>query len=335
MRPKLRPSLNTAARIVSLPVAALIASGVAGPAAAQDDPLHAVVTIGMIGDMVENVGGDCVTATTIMGPGIDPHLYQASARDVQSFQDADIIFYSGYALEGQLGDVLERFAETRPTIAVSPASIELGDLISVQDLYGIDPHLWMDVGLWSQITPTIADALIEMRPDCATAIEANTDGYQSQLAALHDWIGQSIGTIPEDHRTMVTAHDAFAYYGRAYGIDVIGIQGISTESEASVADIRETAETVVELGVPAVFVETTINPRTIQAVIDAATQRGHEVEIGGSLYSDAMGDDGTADGTYIGMMYANTHNIVDALGGTAPPLPDDLAEWAERWSVDQ
>lgn len=321
--------------IVFLPVAALVAAGYTGAANAQNDPVHAVVTIGMIGDVVENVGGDCVTATTIMGPGVDPHLYQASARDVRSFQDADIIFYSGYTLEGQLGDVLDRLSESRPTIAVSPESIDQDELISAQDDYGIDPHLWMDTGLWSRIAPTIADALIDLQPDCAAEIESNTDAYVTQLTALDDWIAQSIDTIPEDQRIMVTAHDAFAYYGRAYGIDVLGIQGISTESEASVADIRETAGTLAELGVPAVFVETTINPRTIQAVIDAADRREHEIEIGGSLYSDAMGDDDTADGTYIGMMYSNTVSIVDALGGTAPPLPDDLDAWADTWEIDR
>ncbi|WP_366654626.1 metal ABC transporter solute-binding protein, Zn/Mn family [Fodinicurvata sp. EGI_FJ10296] len=333
-----RIKLRLAPLARSLPL--MVLSAVAGTTVANadstpsnDTPLDVVVTIGMIGDVVKNVGGDCVTVTALMGPGVDPHLYQASARDVQAFRDAQVIFYSGYTLEGQLGDVLERFSETKPTVAVSPASIPPEELITVQDGSGNDPHLWMDAGLWSRIVPTIAGTMTELRPDCGDAIEANAASYAAQLAALDDWVHESVATIPEDRRTMITAHDAFAYYGRAYGIDVVGIQGISTEAEASVADIRETADMVAELGVPAVFVETTINPRTMQAVIDAARQGGHDVEIGGELYSDAMGDDGTASGTYIGMIHSNTVHIVDALGGTVPPLPDALAGWAEQWNL--
>jgi manganese/zinc/iron transport system substrate-binding protein len=321
-------------RLISLGVCIPLALGI-GSAGAQEEPIKAVVTIGMIGDVVRNVGGACVDVTAIMGAGVDPHLYKASARDVQTFQDADVIFYSGYSLEGQLGEVLNRFSETKPTIAVSPSSIEPADLITVQDVYGIDPHLWMDAGLWARIAPTIAATLGELRPDCADEIDARAERYAEQLAALDQWVKESVASIPEQQRVLVTAHDAFGYYGRAYGIEVAGIQGISTEAEASVADIRETAATVAELGVPAVFVESTINPRTIQAVIDAARQRGHEVEIGGQLYSDAMGEAGSVGGTYIGMIYENTKSIVEALGGTLPAFPDALRSWADEWDVAQ
>lgn len=304
------------------------------PAAAQEGPLNAVVTIGMIGDVVGNVGGDCVDVVAIMGPGIDPHLYEASAADVRTLQNADVIFYSGYSLEGQLGDVLARFGEQKPTVAVSPSSIDPGQLITVQDIYGIDPHLWMDVSLWSRIAPTIAETVSGLRPDCAETVAANAANYVDQLNALHGWVGDAVATIPEEQRSLVTAHDAFAYYGRAYGIEVTGIQGISTESEASVADIRATAELVAKSRVPAVFVESTINPRTIQAVVDAAREKGNAVEIGGELYSDAMGEAGTAGGTYIGMIFENTVNIVRALGGELPPLPVALSGWAEEWNVE-
>jgi manganese/zinc/iron transport system substrate-binding protein len=269
-----------------------------------------------------------------MGPGVDPHLYQASAGDVRLFQRADAILYAGYSLEGQLGEVLQRLGESRPTVAVAPASIDPGDLITVQDIYGIDPHLWMDVALWSQIGPTIATTLAEVAPDCAEAMHANAEDYRRQLAALHAWIGASVASIPDDQRVLVTAHDAFAYYGRAYGIDVRGIQGISTEAEAGIRDIRNVVDLVVELGVPAVFVETTINPRTIQAVIDAAADRGHEMRVGGALFSDAMGEPGTPEGTYIGMLYANTVQIVSALGGEPAPWPAELQPWAERFDVE-
>ncbi|MBB3192458.1 metal ABC transporter solute-binding protein, Zn/Mn family [Halomonas cerina] len=302
-------------------------------AMAQSSPVTSVTTIGMIADVAGEVGGECAEVTAIMGPGVDPHLYQASARDVATLQQAEQIFYSGYSLEGQLGEVLGRFAEITPTVAVAPASIDTADLITVQDVYGIDPHLWMDVSLWAKTIPTLAEAFIAQRPECEATIRTNAERYAAKLEALHAWIGESIATIPEEQRILVTAHDAFNYYGRAYGIEVAGIQGISTETETGVADIREMTEVVVERQVPAVFIESTINPRTVQAVIDAARQRGHAVEIGGELYSDAMGEAGTADGTYIGMLYTNTRHIVEALGGTPPALPAALADWATQWDI--
>ncbi len=297
-------------------------------------PANVVVTVGMIGDVVKNVGGECVEVTTIMGAGVDPHLYQASARDVRTFSNADIIFYSGYTLEGQLGDVLDRFAERKPTVAVSPNSIEPTELISVEGFYSIDPHLWMDVSLWAKIVPTIATSLSELNPDCAETFSANAEAYVIQLEGLHCWIAEAIATIPEKQRLMVTAHDAFGYYGRAYGLEVAGIQGVSTESEAGIADIRAMAELIAERNVPAVFIESTINPRTVQAVVDAAKQAGHEVKLGEALYSDAMGEEGTYGGTYIGMLYTNTRHITEALGGNLPPLHDELSAWASEWELD-
>ncbi|MEX1081767.1 MAG: zinc ABC transporter substrate-binding protein [Halofilum sp. (in: g-proteobacteria)] len=292
---------------------------------------QAVATIGMIGDVAQNVAGDCVAITTLMGPGVDPHVYEAKASDVSKLNGADAILYAGYSLEGQLGEVLERFGRRKPTVAVSPASIDPAQLISVQDIYGIDPHLWMDAALWSNIAPTIAETLADVVPDCADAMRGRADAYQDQLARLHEWMETSVASIPEAQRVLVTAHDAFNYYGRAYGIEVEGIQGISTESEAGIADIRAMAATIAEREVPAVFIESTINPRTVQAVIDAAAERGHEVELGGELFSDAMGAAGTPQGTYIGMLRTNTMTIVQALGGTPAPWPEALSEWAKRW----
>lgn len=314
-----------------IPAGAVLAAAGGSAAPAQDRPVEVAATVGMIADVAQTVGGPCADVTAIMGPGVDPHLYQPSAGDVSTFRDADVILFAGYSLEGQLGDVLERFSETTPTVAVGPSSIDPGDLITVQDIYGIDPHLWMDASLWAQTVPTIAATLAELAPGCADAIAGRAEAYAAQLDALHAWVAESIATIPEDQRILVTAHDAFAYYGRAYGIEVAGIQGISTESEAGVADIREMAQTVAERRVPAVFIESTINPRTIQAVIDAAAERGHQVSIGGELLSDAMGEPGTAAGTYIGMIHGNTVTIAEALGGAPPPLPPALDAWAEQW----
>ncbi|WP_239495377.1 metal ABC transporter solute-binding protein, Zn/Mn family [Salinicola halophilus] len=297
-------------------------------------PLAVVATVGMVGEIAQRLGGDCVEVTTLMGSGIDPHLYRASAGDVYTLRNADLILYAGYSLEGQLGRVLGRFGEMKPTLGVAEASIDGDSLIRTQDAYGIDPHLWMDVGLWARLVPTIADAISEQRPACRAAVTANAATYARELEALDGWIHDSILTIPAGQRILVTAHDAFNYYGRAYAIEVVGIQGISTETETGIADIRNMASVVAERRIPAVFVESTINPRTTQAVIDAARRQGQPVEIGGELYSDAMGDDGTASGTYIGMLYANTQRIVAALGGEAPALPAALAPWATRWHLD-
>jgi manganese/zinc/iron transport system substrate-binding protein len=313
--------------------ASLLTLSVSSLPAAAIEPVNAVSTIGMLADVVANVGGECVDSAALMGPGVDPHLYQATARDVRTFQTADVIFYSGYHLEGQLADVLERLARRVDTLGVSEAAIPEDEIIRVQNGYGLDPHVWMDPGLWAKTVPVIAAKLAELNPDCADQIAANAAAYGEQIAALDAWATQATATIPQHHRILVTAHDAFNYFGRAYGIEVAGIQGISTESEAGVADIRHMAEMVAERGVPAVFVESTINPRTIQAVLDAAARQGHKIRIGAQLYSDAMGETGTPGGTYIGMIYENTSNITKALGGTPPPLPAALAGWAERWDI--
>jgi manganese/zinc/iron transport system substrate-binding protein len=294
----------------------------------------AVATIGMIADVAANVAGDCVGVEMMMGPGVDPHLYKASAGDVKSLQQADAILFSGYALEGQLGEVLEKLGERKATIAVGPAAIDPGDLIATQDVYGVDPHLWMDASLWSKTAPVIAETFADIAPDCAADMTSRAVAYGEQLTALHGWIEASIATIPKEQRVLVTAHDAFAYYGRAYGIEVSGVQGISTESEAGIADIRAMVDTVVERAIPAVFIESTINPRTIQAVIDAAAERGQTIKIGGELYSDAMGEPGTAGGTFVGMLVENTLTIVDALGGEPAPLPRTLLEWATKWNIE-
>ncbi|MEO1250018.1 MAG: zinc ABC transporter substrate-binding protein [Pseudomonadota bacterium] len=313
---------------------ALFAVVAVAPSAQAEDPPTALATIGMIADVASNVAGSCVTVDQLMASGVDPHLYRASASDVQAFQQADAIFYSGYSLEGQLGEVLEKLSESKPTVAVSPAAIPPADLITTQDVYGIDPHLWMDVSLWSKIAPTIAETLAEIAPDCAGDLKDRAEAYQTELSALHGWISDSVATIPQEQRILVTAHDAFAYYGRAYGIEVAGIQGISTESEAAVADIREMVDIVVARQVPAVFIESTINPRTIQAVIDSAAAEGQAVGIGGELFSDAMGAPDTAGGTYIGMLFENTMTLVQALGGEPMPLPAELQSWAEEWNVE-
>ncbi|MDZ7706885.1 MAG: zinc ABC transporter substrate-binding protein [Trueperaceae bacterium] len=308
-----------------------------GPALAQDGPVDApvrvVATVGMVGDTAATIGGACTDVVSLMGPGVDPHLYQATSGDVRQLSRADLILYGGLTLEGQLGDVLERLGERTSTLAVSEAGVPAERRIRVSSAYGVDPHVWMDVSLWAGTLEPIAAALAELAPGCAEGVRERAAAHDAELGALHDWIDEAVATVPEANRVLVTAHDAFAYYGRAYGLDVVGIQGVSTDAEPSIADIRGTAETIARSGVPAVFIETTINPRTIQAVLDATADMGASVELGGTLYSDAMGEPGTAEGTYIGMLHANTVAIVGALGGEVPPLPSALHAWADRYGI--
>lgn len=317
---------------IALVVAAL---GLQAPGAARaQEPLRVVATVGMIADVAGEVGADCVDVTALMGPGVDPHLYRASAGDVRAMQGAELVLYGGLSLEGQMGEVLSRFGERTPTVAVSEEAIPEDALIETGGAYAVDPHVWMDVSLWAQTAPAIADIIGELRPACAEAAAQRADAFREQALALHEWIDAAVASLPEERRVLVTAHDAFAYYGRAYGLEVVGVQGISTEAEAGVADIRDVADLVAEREVRALFVESTVNPRTVRAVIAAARQRGHEVEVGGELYADALGEAGTMAGTYLGMLYENTREIVTALGGEPPSLPEALAPWAEEWGLD-
>ena len=292
-----------------------------------------VATTGMIADVAQNVAGDCVAVTPLMGPGTDPHTYRAGARDSRTLGSTELILYSGYALEGEFGELLGRIGEHRATVAVAEAAIPNTDVIATDDQYGVDPHVWMDVSLWAGVADVAAEQLGALEPDCAAQLRVNAAAYREQLSALDGWVRESVATIPEEQRLLVTAHDAFNYYARAYGLTVAGIQGISTASEAAIGDIRSTVEVVVSRQVPAIFVESSVNARTVQAVRQAAASRGVETRVGGELFSDALGEAGTAGGTYIGMIVHNTRTITQALGGTVPPLPGALNAWAERWTA--
>lgn len=321
----------------------VLAGAWASTAQAQADtaapPLAVVATTGMVADMVREVGGECVDVVALMGPGIDPHLYRASAGDVDRLGRADLIVYNGFNLEGQLGSVLAAVGRRTPTLALAERiGAEHSDddqLLEGEDAFegSSDPHLWGAVDLWSRGTDVVAAAIADLRPTCAVGFRARATAYAAQLAALHQWALASTASVPEAGRVLITSHDAFAYFGAAYGFDVAGIEGISTESEASIADIRETADLVVEAGVSAIFIETTISPRTIEAVQAAVRDRGAEVAIGGALFGDAMGDAGTAEGTFVGMVRHNVVTVVTALGGQVAPWPDALSGWAEAWNL--
>ncbi len=298
------------------------------------DSLVVVTTIGMLADMAQEIGGECVSATALMGPGVDPHLFRASGRDIDTLTNSHLILFGGHGLEGKMGDVLERVGQRIPTLATLE-TLDESILLGMPDLPGHhDPHVWMDVSLWAQVTVAVESKLVELRPNCAQDIAAGSEQYRAQLQALHEWTVATLASIPDEQRAMVTAHDAFSYFGRAYEIDVFGIQGVSTEAEASVADIQETVSFIVERRIPAIFIESSINPRNIEAVQAAVASAGWAVTIGEQLFSDAMGEEGTWRGTYVGMIRNNVMSIATALGGQAAPWPDELQAWADNWELE-
>jgi manganese/zinc/iron transport system substrate-binding protein len=277
------------------------------------EPLRVVATIGMISDVAQWIGGDRVVVQGLMGPGVDPHLYKARAGDVRRLVEADLVLYNGLHLEAAMGEVLEEMGRRKRTVAVTEW-IARESLTTPQEYEGnYDPHVWFDVRLWSEAARRIGAALAEADPEHAGEYAAGLAAYLGELAALDAWVRQRIGGIPVERRVLITAHDAFGYFGRAYGMEVMGLQGISTASEAGTADVQRLAETIVRRRIPAVFVETSIPLRTIEAVQAAVRSRGFDVAIGGSLYSDALGDAGTPAGTYIGMVRHNVETMVGAL----------------------
>jgi manganese/zinc/iron transport system substrate-binding protein len=282
--------------------------------------LKVVATIAMIADVARNVGGDKIQVTTLMGEGVDPHLYKATPGDVRTISSADVVLYNGLHLEGRMADVLVRMASRRTVVQVTDA-IDESLLREPSEFDGhFDPHVWFNVSLWAKTADRIAGVFAEKDAANAAFYRENAAKYAAMLAELHERAKQAISTIPADRRLLVTAHDAFGYFGDAYGLEVLAIQGISTDSEASVAGINSLVSTLVSRKVPAVFIETSVPRKTIDALIEGCRSKGHEVKIGGELYSDAMGKPGTPGGTYIGMVTHNVRTIVTALGGDVSAL---------------
>lgn len=277
--------------------------------------LNIVTTTGMITDIAQNIAGDHAQVDGLMGAGIDPHLYVASESDVTLLQEANIIFHNGLFLEAQMETIFEQLAERKTVVAVA-GSIDEGELLpweAYEDAF--DPHIWFDVTLWMRAAETVRDTLIEVDPDNATDYEANATAYLETLTALDGYVREQAERVPAEQRILVTAHDAFHYFGRAYGFDVRGLQGISTASEAGTADVQALADFIVEQQLPAIFVESSVPVRTIEALQAAVEAKGFEVAIGGELFSDAMGNPGTPEGTYNGMVRHNVDTIVGALLG--------------------
>lgn len=301
-------------------VAAVVGAGCsdggaeASGAIVEGRKVRVVATTNFITDTVKEVGGDRVEVTGLMGPGVDPHLYKASAGDVRSLREADVIFYGGLQLEGKMDDLLDQLRERQTTVAVT-RDIPRKELLEAPSDVAeeFDPHVWFDVALWKHVTRTIRDELKEKDPEHADEYERNAERYLEQLDELDAEVAEQIATIPERQRVLVTSHDAFRYFGRAYDMDVVAIQGISTAAEASTSDIDRVAGLLAEREVKAVFVESSVPRQTIEAVLAAARDQGVDARIGGELYSDAAGDSGTEAGTYIGMVRANTKLLVEGL----------------------
>ena len=272
-----------------------------------------VATTGMIGDLASQIAGDKFEVITLMGPGVDPHLYKATQGDLFKLQKASLVLYNGLHLEGKMGDVLEKVGLRKPVIAVAE-ELENNRLIFDREAQGApDPHVWFDVSLWARCMDPILQGLQKLAPEHAQYFARNAMAYSDSLDQLHTWVKDEISSIPQEKRVLITAHDAFSYFGRAYDIEVRGLQGISTLSEFGLRDRVDLVNFIIEREIEAVFVETSVSERNIASIVEGCKQKGHKVVIGGSLYSDAMGDPDTPEGHYLGMVRANVKHIVEGL----------------------
>ena len=299
--------------------AGLVASGLASPQAiAASGKLNVVATTGMIADTLRRVGGDLVEVKALMGPGVDPHAYRQTRTDILALAKADLVFWNGLYLEAQMEELLGDIAK-RTTVEALAEVVPVGARISHDDYANrYDPHVWMDPELWQLVVGGARDALSINWPEKAEYFARNAQEYVAELDSLRAYSSKVLSSVPEDARVLVTAHDAFNYFGRAYGYDVIGIQGISTESEAGLNRMTDLVEMLVDRKVQAVFVESSVSDRSVRALIEGAASQGWDVRIGGELYSDAMGAEGTYEGTYVGMIDHNVTVIAEGLGGMVP-----------------
>lgn len=281
--------------------------------ATKGEKLKIVCTTGMLGDAVKNIVKNQAEVSTLMGPGVDPHLYKATQGDLKILSDADIIIYNGLHLEGKMGEVFEKL-KNRKTIIVAADGISKADLINTTEFQGAyDPHLWFDVALWNRVVNYIGEKLSKLEQIDKNQVLENSKNFQNELSTLNDWVKNEIQKIAPERRVLITAHDAFGYFGRAYDIEVRGLQGISTVSEYGLKDVSDLVNFITERKIKAVFVESSVSARSLNAVVEGCKSNGHPVKIGGTLYSDAMGEAGTAEGTYIGMVKYNVSSMVENL----------------------
>ncbi len=299
--------------------------------------LRAVATTGMIADVAREVGGPRVEVKALMGEGVDPHLYKASPGDVRAMSDADVILYNGLHLEGRMADVIVKMAGSgggRRAVVRVTEGIEESRLREPEEFEGhFDPHVWFDVALWTGVVGSVEAVFTEKDPAGKDGYAARAAEYRALLRELHEYAKATLATIPPDRRVLVTAHDAFGYFGAAYGIEVMAIQGISTDSEASLQGINALVDTLVSRKIPAVFIESSVPRKTVDALIEGCKGRGHTVTVGGELFSDAVGREGTLEQTYAGMVLHNVDTITRALGGSVPAQkPGRIAAHVEKWA---
>lgn len=278
----------------------------------QTKPLI-VCTTGIIGDMVSGLTDTLAEVKSLMGPGVDPHLYKVTQGDLQLLTQADLIIYNGLHLEGKMGDILEKLGKTKQVFAVTDGINESEIINSTGFVGGQDPHVWFDVILWLAATEHTKNQLIAWNPSMATTVEQNYLATEKELLALDSWAKNMIASIPEQQRILVTAHDAFEYFSRAYNIPVEALQGISTMSEFGLKDVVNLVDFVYEKKIPAVFIESSVPVKSLESVVEGCQAKGHQLVIGGSLFSDALGDSETPEGTYIGMVKHNVNTIVNGL----------------------
>lgn len=282
-------------------------------ASEENGKLRVVTTTNIIANLVTEIGGDNISLESLMGAGVDPHLYKASEGDVSKLYNADIIFYSGLHLEGKLVDIFEKMKSGKNTVSLGDR-LPKDQLISSANFGGnYDPHVWFNIGFFKLFSNFVTEELSKADPENAEYYKANNEKYLQKLDALETEVRAAINTLPKEKRILVTAHDAFNYFGKEYGFRVVGLQGISTASEAGVKDVQELSKFIIENQVKAIFIESSVPRRTIEALQAAVLSKNHQVEIGGSLYSDALGNPGTEEGTYVGMFRYNVNTIVNAL----------------------
>ena len=284
-----------------------------GQRAVVHKKLHVVATTSIIADTIKNIGKEHLAVEALMGPGVDPHLYKASPGDISMMNKADLILYNGLHLEGKMSDVLEKLGRKKSTYAIAQP-IPKEKLLYPSVGEGLpDPHIWMDVKLWVQTIEPLAKRLGELDPEHKLDYIKTAEVYKKQLEQLDQESRQKVQTIPIGQRILITAHDAFRYFGKAYGVQVLGVQGISTESEAGLKEINGLVGLIVQHHLPAVFIESSVSPKNVEALLEGAKSRGATVKLGGELYSDALGEKGTPEGTYTGMIQHNVKTIVEAL----------------------
>jgi len=294
---------------------ALICVACAAPPESDSDTKKPkiVCTTGMLGDAVSEIMGDEAELSFLMGPGVDPHLYKATQGDLKLLTNADVIIYNGLHLEGKMGEIFEKLKE-RKHIIVAAAGIPEDELINSTDFQGAyDPHLWFDVALWEKVCRYLGKELSKVDNVDPKVIASQTKAYTDSLNELNHWVSKKMASIPKNQRVLITAHDAFGYFGRAYQVEVKGLQGISTLSEYGLRDVSQLVNFIVDRKIKAVFVESSVSDRSLKAVVEGCKEKGHDVRIGGTLFSDAMGAADQKEGKYLGMVRYNVNTIVEAL----------------------